>query len=143
MGSPHFPDLQKKVDCSMFEESNGKEEHKGLNQEFSLYFPPVEIKRFTFSSEFCEGNEEQLQHSQLEQQIKEVLFHDFEDPIADFLDSISSMNAKIVLSIEDCLHRSFKPLFCMIWLPLCFGERSSTMSINYSLTWLHWKSSFT
>ena len=41
MDSPHFPDSQ-----------------KGPDQKFSSYFPPVEIKRFTFSSDFCEGNEE-------------------------------------------------------------------------------------
>jgi hypothetical protein len=106
-------------------------------------FLPADLKQSTFSSEFCGGNEEQLQHSKLEQQLKEVFFHDFEDPIADLLDSISSMNVKIFMSEEDYLIHLLKPFFCMIWSSLLFKSRFNMMPVNQFLTWLHWKSSFT
>ena len=95
-----------------------------------------------FNVEFCEGKEQQ-QHSQLDQQFKEVFFYDFEDPIADFLDSISNMDVKIFVSVGDYLYHLLKPLFCMIWFPLLFGSRSSMMLVNQLLTWLHWTHVFT
>ena len=139
MGSSHFPELQKKTNCRHLQEV----QQNGLDQKFSSYFPPAEIKRFTYSSEFCGRNEEQLQHNNLEQQLKEVFFHDFEDPIADLLDSMSSINVKKFLSDEDYLYHLFKYLFCIIWSSLLFGSRSITMTVNQFLSWLHWKSSFT
>jgi hypothetical protein len=143
MGSPHFLDLQTKADCSTYEESNGKEEQKGSNQKFSLYFPPAEIKLSTFGIEFCEGKEEQLQHSQLDHQFKKVFLYEFNDPIAGYLDSMSSINPRIFLSEGDYLYHPLKPLFCMIWLSLLFGSRSSMMPVNQFLTWLYWKYAFT
>jgi hypothetical protein len=140
-GSLQFQDLQELKVCSRYKESDGEEEQKGSDQKLSLYFPLTEIKQSTFSIEFCEGN--QQHYSQLDQQLKEVFHYDFNDPFANYLESMSSMDVKIVLSEEDCLYRPFKPLFCMIWLPLFFGARSSTMSINQFLTWLHWKHDFT
>jgi hypothetical protein len=88
MGNPHFLDLQTKEDCSTYEASDGGEKLKSLDQRSVLYFPPAKIKQFTFGNEFCEGKEGSLQHLfnlQSDQQLKEVFFHDFEDPIADFL----------------------------------------------------------
>jgi len=126
MDSPHFPDLQ-----------------KGPDQKLGSYLPPAELKQSTSITEFCEGNEEKLQHSQLEQQLKEVLFHDFNDPIAGYLDSMSSMNPRILLSEEDCPYYLFKPLYCMISFPLLFGSRSRNLIVNQFIIWLHWKSSFT
>jgi hypothetical protein len=128
--------LQKKTDCSRHLQEG---QQNGSDQKFSSYFPPAVIKRSLFIIEFCEGNEEQLQHSQLEQQFSEVFFHNFEDPIADFLDSISSMNVKIFMSEEDYLYHLLKPFFCMVWYSLLFGSRFSMMPVNHFLTWLHWK----
>jgi hypothetical protein len=127
--------FQIKTDCNRHLQEG---QHKGSDQKLILHFPPTEIKHSTFSIE-----EEQLQHSQLEQQLKEVLFYDFEDPIADFLDSISSMDVKIFVSVGDYLYHPLKPLFCMIWLSLLFGSRSSMMPVNQFLTWLYWKYAFT
>jgi hypothetical protein len=101
------------------------------------------IKQSIFSSEFCGGNEEQLQHSQLQQQLKEVFFHYFEDPIADLLDSINSVDVNIFLSEGNCLYHLLQLLFCMIWPPLLLGSRSIIMTENQFLTWLHWKHDFT
>jgi hypothetical protein len=128
--------LQTKTDCSRLLQEG---QYKGSDQKLTLYFPPAEIPQSTFINEFCEGNKEQLQHSHLEQQLKEVFFHDFEDPIADFLDSFSSMNDKIFMSEEDYLYHLLKPFFCMIWYSLLFGSRFSMMPVNHFLTWLHWK----
>jgi len=116
---------------------------KSSDHQSILYVSPADLKRSTFSSEFGEGNEESLQHSQLEQQLKEVFFYDFEDPIADFLDSISNIDVKIFLSVGDYLYHPLKPLLCMIWLSLWFGSRFSMMLVNHLLTWLHWKHVFT
>ena len=113
-----------------------EEEQKVSDQKFNLYFPLAEIKQFTFGIEDCEGKEEQLQHGQLEQQIKEVFFYDFEDPIADFLDSLSSIDVKIFQS--EGLN-----FFCMRWPSLLFESRFSRVPINQFLTWLHWKHAFT
>jgi hypothetical protein len=66
-----------------------------------------------------------LQHHfnlQLDQQSKEVLLCEFDDPFADYLESMSSIDVKIFLSEEDCLYHLFKPLFCMIWLPFFLGQ---------------------
>jgi hypothetical protein len=139
-GSPHFPDLQKNTECSRHLQEG---QQKDSDPEFSSYCPPAEIKQFTFIIEFCERNEEQLQHSQLKQQIKEVFCYDFEDPFADYLESMSSIDLKIFLPEEDYLYPLFKPFFCMIWSLLLFGSRFNLMSVDQFLTWLHWKSSFT
>jgi hypothetical protein len=64
------------------------------------------------------------------QQSKELLLCEFDDPFADYLESMSNIDVKIFLLEEDCLYHLFKPLFCMIWFPLLFGSRSSMMSVN-------------
>jgi len=139
MGSPYFLDLQTKADCSTYEESNGKEEQTDSDQKFSLYFPLAEIKQSTFGIEFCEGKEEQMQHSQLDQQFKKVLLYEFDDPVTSHLDSICSINPRIFLSEGDCFYHLFKSLFCIIWSLLLFGLRFNMISVNQLLTWMHWK----
>jgi hypothetical protein len=132
IGSAHLPDLQKKEIRSRYEEEG--EDLKGPDQQSTLYVSPAEIPQPTFNRETNEL---------IQQQIKEVFFHDFEDPIANFLDSINSMNDKNFLPEGDCLYPLFKRLFCMIWFPLLFKSRSSMPPVNKFLTWLHWKHDFT
>jgi hypothetical protein len=48
-GSSQFQDLQELKVCSRFKESDGEEEQKGSDQNFSFYFPPTEIKHSIFS----------------------------------------------------------------------------------------------
>jgi hypothetical protein len=134
ISSAYLPDLQKKANCSTYEESDGGEDLKGPDQRSTLYVSPAKIPQPTFNRETNELSQ---------QQIKEVFFHDFEDPIANFLDSFNSMNDKNFLSEEDYLYPLFKPFFCMIWLLLLIKSRLSMMPVNRFLTWLHWKSSFT
>jgi hypothetical protein len=83
--SLQFPDLKTKANCSTYEESDGGENLKGPDQQSALYVSPAEIPQPTFNRETNEL---------IQQQIKEVFFHDFEDPIANFLDSFNSMNDK-------------------------------------------------
>jgi hypothetical protein len=54
--------------------------------------------------------------------VKEVFFNDFEDPIADYLDSISSINVQILLSDESGLCHLFKLHSCMLWFPIFLGQ---------------------
>jgi hypothetical protein len=139
-GSLEFLDLQIKVVCGRYEEEG--EEKKGLDQKLSLYFPPTEIKQSTFSIEFCEGKEEQ-HYNQLDQQLKEIFHYDFNDPFANYLESMNSICVKVFLSLENWLDHLFKSLCCWLSIPLLFRSRSRTLTVNQFLIWLHWKFDFT
>jgi hypothetical protein len=143
ISSPHLPDLQTKADFSINEENDGGEELNNPDQQPIVYVPPAKIQQSTFINEFGEGNEGQLQHSQLQQPSKEVLLCDFDDPFADYLESMSSIYLKNFLPEKEHLYHLFEPLFCAIWFSLFPRSRSIMMSVNQFLSWLHWKSSFT
>jgi hypothetical protein len=134
MGSPHFSDLKTKANCSTYEESDGGEDLKGPDQQSTLYVSPAEIPQPTFNRETNEL---------IQQQIKEVFFHDFEDPIADFLDSFSSMNDKIFMSEEGYLYHLAQTFLLHDMVFIIDWVKISMMPVNHFLTWLHWKSSFT
>jgi hypothetical protein len=143
-----FPDLQRlsnlqlehQENCSIYEKED--DEHKSSGQKLSLYFSPTEIKQSTFSIEFCEGKEEH-HYSQLDQQLEEVFHCDFNDPFANYLESLNNICVKLFLSLGNWLDHLFKPLCCWLSLPLLFRSRSSMMSVNQFLTGLHWKHEFT
>jgi len=132
MGTLQFSDVKTQGNSI----KNGEEDKdlKGPDQQPALYVSPAKIPQPTFSRETNELSQ---------QQIKEVFFHDFEDPIANFLDSFNSMNDKIFMSEEGYLYHRLKPFFCTIWYSLLIGSRLNMMPVNHFLTWLHWKSSFT
>jgi len=140
MSSPYFPDLQTKADFSRYEEEG--EDLNGPDQQSVLYVSPTNFEQPAFNSEIIQGSFQHLLNLQLDQQSKEVLLCDFDDPFADFLESMSSIDLKIFLPEEDCLYHLFKPFYCMIWFPLFFGSRSSMMALEKFLTWLHWKHHF-
>jgi len=141
--SPHLPDLQTKVDCSTFEESDKGEDLNGPDQQSVLYASPTNFEQPAFNSEIIQDSFQHLLNLQSHQQFKEVFCYDFQDPIADLLDSMSSINPRIFLSAGDCFYHPFKPLFWIIWSSLLFESRYIMMTINQFLTWLHWKSSVT
>jgi hypothetical protein len=122
------------VPSEKFEESDGGEELSGPDQQSTLYVSPAEIPQPTFNRETNELSQ---------QQIKKVFCYDFEDPFADFLESMSSIDLKIFLPEKDYLYPIFKPFVCMIRLILLFKSRSSMQPVNKFLTWLHWKHDFT
>jgi hypothetical protein len=57
MSSPHFPDLQIKVDCNRYEEEG--EELKSPDQQSILYISPADLEQTAFNSEISKGS---LQH---------------------------------------------------------------------------------
>jgi len=141
LSSPYLPNLQIKTD---FSRQLQEGQQNGSDQKSVLYVSPADLKQSTYSSEFRGGNEEQLQQNfQLEQQLQEVFHCEFNDPFADFLESMSSIDVKIFLPKKDHLCHLFKSPFCIIWSSLLLGSRSIMMTVNQFLTWLHWKSSFT
>jgi hypothetical protein len=142
MSSTYFSDLQKKVDHSTYEKSDGGEDLKGPDQQSILYASPTDLEQPAFNNELIKDSFQHLFNLQLDQQFNEVLLCDFDDPIAVYLDFMSSINPRIFLLEGDCLYPLFKHLFCMIWFPLFFGSRSSIMALKKFLTWLHWKHHF-
>jgi hypothetical protein len=140
-GSHQLSDVQTQGNCNKYGEEG--EELKSPDQQSILHVSPARVEQPTFNNEISKGSFQHHFNLQLDQQLKEVLFYDFEDPIADFLDSISSIDVKIFLSEGDCLNHFLKPLFCMIWPSLLFGSRSIMVTVNQFLTWLHWKHDFT
>jgi hypothetical protein len=120
-------------------------------EEDSLQFPDLQFKEDS-SQLACLLIEERFQENPQptfdretnelsQQQIQKVFCYDFEDPFADFLESMSSIDLKIFLPEED--YPLFKPFFCMIRLLLLFKSRSRMLPVNKFLTWLHWKHEFT
>jgi hypothetical protein len=97
-------------------------EQKVSDQRFNLHFSSTKVEQSTFSIEISESNQ-QLQYSQLEQQLEEVFLYGFKDPFANYLETMNNIHVKVFLSDEICLYHLFKPLFGMIWLPLFLGLR--------------------
>jgi hypothetical protein len=86
-GNPQLSVLQTKGNCSRHEEKD--DEKKGLDQQSILYVSPTEVEQSTFKIEIIKGNLKQHFIFQLEQQQGEVFHCDFDDPITDYLGSIS------------------------------------------------------
>jgi hypothetical protein len=143
MSNTYFSDLQKKVDHSTYEKSDGGEDLKGPDQKSILYASPIDLEQPAFNNELIKDSFQHLFNLQLDKQFNEVLLCDFDDPIAVYLDFMSSINPRIFLLEGDCLYPLFKHIFYMIWLLLLFKSRFNMMSVDLFLTWLHWKSSFT
>jgi hypothetical protein len=93
--------------------------------------------------EIGESHQQQHVSLQLEQLPKEVFLDFFDDPIADYLEFTSNIDVKIFLSNEDWFCHLFQLYFCWLCIPLFLQSRSSMMSVNQFLTWLHWKHEFT
>jgi hypothetical protein len=140
-GNPQLSVLQTKGNCSRHEEKD--DEQKGPDQQSILYVSLTEVEQSTFIIEIIKGSLKQHFIFQLEQRQGEVFYCDFDDPIADYLGSIRSINVQILLSDESGLCHLFKLYFCMLWFPILFGSRSSMILLNQFLIWLHWKFSFT
>jgi hypothetical protein len=139
-GSSQFSGLQTKADYNRYLREGDKP--KSYDQQSFLYDSLTEDEQSVFSIETSESNQ-QLQYSQLDRQLKEVFRYDIYDPVDNYLESMSSKCVKAFLSEEDCLYHLFKPFFCMTWLPLFFGSRSSMILASQLLSWLLWKFSFT
>jgi hypothetical protein len=92
--SPQLSDLQTKGNYSRHEEED--DEHKSLDQQLIMHVSPAEVQQSTFNIEISEGNQ-QHHFSQLEQQQEQVFLYDFDDPFADFLESMSKHKCQNIL----------------------------------------------
>jgi hypothetical protein len=128
--NPHFPDLQTKAVCNRHEEEDDKQ--KG-----------PDLKQFAFNSEISKSSLQHLFNLQLDQQSKEVFLCEFDDPFADYLESMSNINPKIFLSDEGWSCHLFKLHYHNLWFLLSFGKRSNMILASQLLYWLLWKFSFT
>jgi hypothetical protein len=106
-----------------------------------MHVSPAEVQQSTFNIKISEGSQQHHFNLQLDQQLKEVFFYGFYDPVADYFEYMSSINVKTFLSDEDCF--CHQPYFCMLHSLLFLGSKSRTRSVNQFLTWLHWKHDFT
>jgi hypothetical protein len=129
-GILQLSDLQTKAVCSRHEEEDDKQ--KGLD-----------LKQPAFNSEISKSSLQHLFNLQLDQQSKEVFLCEFDDPFADYLESMSSINPKIFLSDEGQSCHLFKLHYHNLWFLLSFGKRSNMILASQLLSWLLWKFSFT
>jgi hypothetical protein len=150
-GSPYLSDLLKKTDCSLqFQDlqrleiySRHEEKQKELDQRYIMHVSLVGAEQFTTDMEISGSHREQHVNLQLEQLLEEVFLGVFNDPIADYLEFMNNINVKIFPSEEGWFRYPFKIHFCILGIPLLFGSRSRRLSVNHTLTWLHWKHDFT
>jgi hypothetical protein len=111
-GNHQLSVLQTKGNCSRNEEED--DEHKSLDQQLIMHASPAEVQQSTFNIEIREGSQQHHFSLQSEQNLEEVFLCYFIDPIADFLESLSSIKIKIFLSDEDCFYHFFRTHLC--WL---------------------------
>ena len=151
MSSPHLPDLQTKADFSIYEENDGGEELSSPDQQFIGYFSPTDfeqpspadLEQFIHIIETKEDSQPHHFHLQSEQKLEEVFHYYFIDPIADFLESFSSIKIKIFLSDESCFYHFSRTHLCWLCILSFLGSRLRILSANKFLTWLCWKCAFT
>jgi hypothetical protein len=134
-GSLEFLYLQTKVVCRRYEEEG--EENKGSDQKPSMHFSPTKVEQFTFIIEIKEDSQQHHFRLQSEQILEEVFLYYFIDPIANCLESLSSIKIKILLPDEGCFYHFFETHLCWLCILLSLGSRSRMLSANKFLTWLH------
>ena len=118
-GSLEFLDLQTKVVCSIYEEEG--EEKKGSDQKLSMHFSSTKVVQSTFIIEIKEDSQHHF-CLQSEQKLEEVFLYYFIDPIADFLESLSSIKIKIFLSYEGFFYHFFRTHLCWLHILLFLGS---------------------
>ena len=105
-------------------------EQKDLDQLLSFHFYQEKVEQSTFSIDISEGKD---------QQHKKVFPVGFYDPVADYLELMSSIDIKIILSDDSWFCHPSKLHCCMLGFHLFLGSRSRISSANQLITWLHWK----
>jgi hypothetical protein len=85
---------------------------------------------------------QRLSDLQLKQQ-QEVFVFSLIDPFANYLESLSSLDVRAILSIEGWLSCSFEMHLCILWFPAFFVSKLRDVPISQMLVWLHWKHDFT
>jgi hypothetical protein len=118
-------------------------EQKSLDHPLIIHFSASNTKQSTFNMEITESHHHKYFNFQLEQHLKEVFLFYFDDPIIDYMEIMRNLNIKIFLSGEGQFCHIFQLHLCLLWFLIFLGSRSSMMSVNQFLTWLHWKHDFT
>ena len=108
----------------------GEGEQKGSYQLLSLNFDPTKVEQSTFNIDISKGKY---------QQHKKVFLVGFYDPVADYLELMSSIDIKIFFSDDSWFCHPLKLHCCMLGFHLFFGSRSRISLVEQLLTWLHWK----
>jgi hypothetical protein len=85
--------LQQLEVCSRYQEEG--EELNSPDQQSIVYVSPTDLEQPAFNNEISKGSFQHLFNLQLDQQSKEVLLYEFDDPFADYLESMSSIDVKI------------------------------------------------
>ena len=132
--SSHF--YQTKEECNRYEEEN--DDLKSPKQQGITHPPQSKVEKSTVNIVITESSQQQ-HFIKLEKQHKKVFLVGFYDPVAEYLELISSVNIKIFLSDDSCFCHPLKLHGCMLGFHLFFGSRSRISSVDQLLTWLHWK----
>ena len=118
-------------------------EQESLDHQLIIHFSTSNTEQSTFNMDITESHQHKYFNFQLEQQLEEVFLFDFDDPITDYFEIMSNLNIKIFLLGEEQFYHLFQLHLCLLWFLIFLGSKSSMMSVNHFLTWLHWKHDFT
>ena len=135
-GNPQFSDLQTKEECNRYEEED--DDLESLEQQGITRPSQSEVEQSTINVEISESSR-QKHFIKLEQQHKNSFLIGFYDPIADYLELISSVDIKIFFSDDSWFHHPLKLHCCMLGFHLFFESRSRISSADQLLAWIHWK----
>ena len=108
----------------------GEGEQKCSDQLLSLHFDPKKVEQSTFNIDI--SKEKYQQH-------KKVFPVGFYDPVANYLELISSIDIKIFFSDDSWFCHRSNLYHCMLGFHLFFRSRSRISSADQFLTWLNWK----
>jgi hypothetical protein len=130
-GSPYLPDLQFKEDSSQLSCLLIEESFQDNNKQF--------IMSKEISLQPCSYLQTAKGDSYSQQ---EVFAFSFIDPFAPYLESLSSLDVRALLSKEGRLFFSFEFHINILWFP-AFSVSGSKKSASQLFVWLHWKSDYT
>ena len=105
-------------------------EQEDSDQLLSFHFDLTKVEQSTFNIDINKGKY---------QQYKKVFTIFFYDPVADYLELMSSIDIKIFLLDDSWFCHPLKLHCCMLGFHLFLGSRSRISLADQLLTWFHWK----
>jgi hypothetical protein len=128
--------------CTMLERGSADNNKSSMiNSEVSLQLCS-DLQAVAGDSHSQEEDMQRLFDLQLKQQ-QEVFVCSFIDPFVDYLESLSNLDVRALLSKEGWLFCSFQLHISVLWFPAFFVSRLRDVLVNQILVWLHWKHDFT
>ena len=128
--------MQTKEECNRYEEED--DDLKSTEQQGITHPSQSEVEQSTINIVITESSQQQ-HFIKLEHQHKKVFLVGFYDPVADYLELMSSIDIKMFLSDDSWFCHPSKLHCCMLGLHLFFRSRSRISLADPFLTWLHWK----